>query len=288
MLIHTRTTIFKNSDSSIDFHWFNGSSNLHSHSYYELFVIIDGEFTHSYLGKTIELSKGDVVLITPKYEHFLRSKSKRDLHANFSITEQAFKHITKSYDIDIYDYLKQKSGEPLRLSSEQLSFLINALNSIYAMDDTKSVDYFYTSIIHMLLGFFIVEKENQPLKKNVPDWLIEFLNKLSSPDVFCLPLSEIYKMSNYSQSHFINLFKYYLGTLPITYIQNLKINYAKKLIAHTNYSLLFIANELGFSSYSYFTTFFKNATGISPSEYREEAYIPLKKYVSKNNISNDT
>lgn len=275
MYLHTRNSTFKNTESNIDFHWFNGSSNLHTHAYYELFIIIHGEFTHTYKGVERVLSPGDAVLVTPKNEHLLLAKSKHNLHANFSITEHAFKNLTKSYNLEFYDYLKATSGTPFHLNSNEIQFLTDSLNSMYSINDSKSIDYFYLSIFHLLLGSFIVQKSNPTTELILPDWLKEFLNKLASPQFFCLPMKEIYAMSNYSQSRFINLFKRHLNMTPITYINNLKINYAKKLLEATNYDLLYISNELGFSSYSYFSTFFKRSVGMSPSTYREKSYITI-------------
>lgn len=277
MFFHTRSSVFKNSKSSIDFHWFNGSSSQHSHSYYELFIIIKGEFTHSYMGKSVTLTKGDAVLIVPKHEHLLVAKTKHDLHANFSITEHAFKQLTKIYDEEFYYYLKETTGQPTRINNDNLSFLVNVLNSMYISTNPQSMDYFYQSLLHLILGFFIINKNSNPISPALPEWLKEFLEKLSSPQIFSLPLKEIYSMSNYSQSRFINLFKEYLNITPIEYITNLRIDHAKRLLAQTNYSLLSISNELGFSSYSHFVSLFKKRTGLTPSTYREHNYIPLKR-----------
>ena len=128
----------------------------------------------------------------------------------------------------------------------------------------------------MILGFFIIKNNKHDKEIAVPDWLKAFLEKISKPSVFCLPLKDIYALSNYSQSRFINLFKHYLNITPINYINQLKLSYAKQLLSQTNYDLIFISNELNFSSYSYFATFFKKQTGLSPSVYREKSYIPIK------------
>lgn len=277
MYIHTRNSVFRNTHSTVDFHWFNGSSNLHSHTYYELFIVVKGEFTHNYMGKEISLSSGDAVLIIPNHEHLLLAKTQHDVHANISITEQAFKSLTKTYNTEFYEFLNQTSGQPFHLNTEELSFLVKSLNSTYAMDNAIALDYYYLSILHFIFGLFISKKNDNISELQIPDWLKDFLNTLSSPSVFCLPLKEIYSLSNYSQSRFIYLFKHYMNIPPISYINNLKINYSKKLLTQTNYDLLFISNEVGFSSYSYFATFFKKNVGLSPSEYREKSYKPINR-----------
>ena len=274
VFVHTQNSTFNNKKSPVDFHWFHGSSNLHAHAYFELFVIIDGHFKHTYKNKTISLTNGQAVLITPNVPHLLTADSHLNLHANFSITEREFKNLTEKYDPDFYEYLIKNSGKPFLLDEKTLSIIVDLLNLGYYSNYPQTIDYLYLSIIHLLLGVFHISANSVANDLPMPEWLRNFVFKLSSPSVFTLPLKEIYRLSNYSQSRFITLFKHYLNTTPINYINNLKIDYAKKLLAKTNYELIFISNEVGFSSYSYFVTFFKKRTGLSPSEYREKEYIP--------------
>jgi len=63
------------------------------------------------------------------------------------------------------------------------------------------------------------------------------------------------------------LFKRETGNSIIDYFCNQKIKTAKSLIDHTTMNFTQIAEELGFSSSNYFSKFFKNRTGLSPSEY---------------------
>jgi two-component system response regulator YesN len=53
------------------------------------------------------------------------------------------------------------------------------------------------------------------------------------------------------------------------YVNNLKIERAKELLANTNLSNEKIAEYLSYCDYYYFTRVFKNNTGISPFEYRK-------------------
>lgn len=39
------------------------------------------------------------------------------------------------------------------------------------------------------------------------------------------------------------------------------------MLYHTNFSIQAISEQLGFSCYQHFSTFFKKQTGISPAQY---------------------
>ena len=57
------------------------------------------------------------------------------------------------------------------------------------------------------------------------------------------------------------------GMTAIQYISKLKYDQAKKMIQHTELSLSEIAWNLGFGSLQYFSRFFHEHSGLSPSEY---------------------
>lgn len=277
-LVLTRSSAFQNPESQVDFHWYNGSSYTHLHGdYYELIVIIDGEFSHEYMGKTITLSRGDTVLINPNRFHTPTSEQQKSLLANFSISIEGFHLLTNSHCEDTYKNLIEHSGEPVTLTQTEVEYLVSALNKTYSVsfEQPKNVDFYHISILHWLLGIMNLSytEQSSATQNSYPDWLKNFLIKLNSPEVFCLSLSEIYALSSYSQSRFIHLFTKYVGKTPVQYITDLKINYAKNLLTKTNFSILEISNILNYSSLSYFMTLFKKMTSFTPSEYRQRFYI---------------
>jgi AraC-like DNA-binding protein len=110
----------------------------------------------------------------------------------------------------------------------------------------------------------------QETESSWPQWLLDFLDKLSSPNVFNLPLSHIYSLSSYSQTRLNTLFKQYTGTSLIQYITKQKIHYACNLLNSTNYKISHIYSLAGFSSISGFNHAFKKIMGMTPSEYKNK------------------
>ena len=66
-----------------------------------------------------------------------------------------------------------------------------------------------------------------------------------------------------------NLFKRETGIAFSNYVSRLRVEKSKALLACTKMRMTEIAEETGFDNASYFTTVFKQFTGISPSEYRK-------------------
>lgn len=65
------------------------------------------------------------------------------------------------------------------------------------------------------------------------------------------------------------LFKKETGLLISEYLQQQRIEYAKKLLLHTNKSVTDIALAVGYSNISYFSTTFKKSLKMGPAEFRK-------------------
>lgn len=77
-------------------------------------------------------------------------------------------------------------------------------------------------------------------------------------------------MANLSSNYFGDLIKHYTGRSPQEHIHELLIQIAKNKLRTTSMSVSEIAFSLGFEYPSYFATFFKKETGISPSVFRNQ------------------
>lgn len=82
-------------------------------------------------------------------------------------------------------------------------------------------------------------------------------------------LSDMARLSGYSESRFSALYKETYGVSPISDLINKRIEEAELLIRYGNLSLAEIAERVGFNSLYYFSKYFKKKLGKSPSEYKK-------------------
>jgi two-component system response regulator YesN len=75
---------------------------------------------------------------------------------------------------------------------------------------------------------------------------------------------------NLSPHYFSKMFRQHAGETFIDYVTRLRINEAKRLIAEERLSLKEISYEAGYKDPNYFSRVFKKATGMTPSEYRQQ------------------
>lgn len=83
-------------------------------------------------------------------------------------------------------------------------------------------------------------------------------------------LSEIADELHCSVSYISHTFKKRTGVNVNTYLNNLRIASAKKMLRDTGLSVSEISNLNGFSDSNYFSNSFKKATGLTPKAYRKQ------------------
>lgn len=74
-----------------------------------------------------------------------------------------------------------------------------------------------------------------------------------------------------SKSHLIRVFRAAMGMPPGQYLTAVRIEAAKRLLAHREYPLEVVASLCGFSGANYLCRVFRKATGVSPAAWRAAA-----------------
>ena len=124
-------------------------------------------------------------------------------------------------------------------------------------------------ITNIMLSFSRFIEIQTTKKTAIPEWLVEFLDKLNTPEIFNQPLEQLYRLAPYSQTMLNIYFKQYVGSTLIAYIRKLKMDYAMQLLSHSNYTISQIAIKINYSA-SHFTHEFTKENGMSPVEYRDK------------------
>ena len=83
-----------------------------------------------------------------------------------------------------------------------------------------------------------------------------------------LTLSEIAEQAGFSPEYFSRIFSRETGVTFVTYLNNMRMKKAVSLLETTNLKVYEIAEKVGFSSLSYFSTAFKKKFGQNPYEYQ--------------------
>ena len=84
-----------------------------------------------------------------------------------------------------------------------------------------------------------------------------------------LSVQQLADQARMSQVHFRRLFHELFGMSPVKYLLNVRVEKAKSLLGLSEVRLEDIAAQTGFSSTAHLCAAFKNATGLTPGQYRK-------------------
>jgi AraC family transcriptional regulator of arabinose operon len=79
---------------------------------------------------------------------------------------------------------------------------------------------------------------------------------------------QLARLATLSYCQLFRLFKRQLGISPQQFIEQQRIDLAKRLLTLNRLSIKEVASQVGFVNQLYFSRRFQKATGLSPSQYR--------------------
>lgn len=226
---------------------------------YYLMYVVEGALTVGTPCGDRRAEVGDFVLFPPHYPY------KYTFSGEGSISYY-FVHFTGSYAQGLLDAL---SLAPLPYIgragfSESVSRTISSIFDLYAREDplreVKSSALLQT-VLATLAGKTRGGGGRSRLKRSLPYINAFYTENISVP--------ELAAMENLSVSRYNALFREIVGSSPIRYITELRMNQACSLLATTDLDIGTIGQAVGYEDKHFFSKTFKRHIGVPASEYRK-------------------
>jgi AraC-like DNA-binding protein len=83
-------------------------------------------------------------------------------------------------------------------------------------------------------------------------------------------------VANMSLPHYFAQFKRVVGSSPIDYLINLRMEHARRLLSETSWSVKEVAVSLGYEDPLYFSRVFKSVNQTAPSDFRAKTKCATK------------
>ncbi len=155
---------------------------------------------------------------------------------------------------------------------EQIFALNNAsIQEIDRFDSLENLSIWLTSIINRFVSYvfeFGDIKHADLMHKIIGYIKANYMNKIT--------LDEIAEHVYMSKSYVSKIFNEEMNTSLSAYINKIRIDKSKYLLADTSISIADIAHLTGFEDQSYFSKQFKVSTGFSPKKFRERTAVLSK------------
>lgn len=237
----------------------------HSHEFYEIEMILQGDADCIINGKKLKLSKGDVYFVTPA-----------DVHAFFPKSDgEQLKLICVQFDEKIIEpnimlkFLNLKGGKCIHLTSYEFEYAYS-LFSCALCEYKNDLPYKSVSLKNLIENIVILflrsldiascEMSGEVMQKGVVYIHSKFKDGVS--------LCDVSKYCGLSQSYFGHAFKEFTGVPFKEYLDKLRFDYAENLLKNTHLSVTEVCFSSGFKSVANFNRRFLERFGVSPTEYR--------------------
>lgn len=241
--------------------------HLHSHDFYEVFVVLSGSICHQINADSRELPVGSLQLVHPDDRHQIDVRS-NGRSCNIALSGRLMEQLLLLIGMDVNDLPRE-----CVLLPDDLTHCASECKKIAALPNQQSRDIHTKSLLFFCLTQLV--KEPAPVRETCPEWLSILLSRLSEPSVFTMSTREICALAGYTPEYVSRCFRRYLDTTLTDHLLNRRLQYAEGLLVSTNLPILDICLECGFRNLNYFYRCFHNVYGISPKKYRNQNSVLL-------------
>lgn len=242
-------------------------SGLHQHDYYEFTIVLTGRYYQQINGKRVLLERGDFVFIPMGSHHqsFYEFGATRILNVGVS---RAF--FEKHY-LSLVPFCFVAS-QVYRVRNEFLTWIETVIASLNFRD--SEFDEFIETVTFYVMNRLRHYRDDQRQGEDIPQWLRTVVELMHDKNQFGEnALDNMIALSGKSQEYLTRATQRYYQKTPVQIINDIRINFAKKQLEITNYSITDIAYEAGYSSPSLFIKTFKRLTSFTPSSYRKNLTV---------------
>jgi AraC family transcriptional regulator, arabinose operon regulatory protein len=195
-----------------------------------------------------------------------------------------------------HDYYADASDPWVKVWFNIRGPLVRQLLQVYHLDDVNLVRSCSPSVAGLFQQFLENAGTNQPylsifaecslifhriliqLHQHTTDESSSIPGELQKAQSFILKhLSEKIGLTDIARSIFrspaytVRLFKSAAGLSPYAWLQQRRLEAARRLLSETHLPIRSISDQLMFADQQYFATVFHRATGLSPSDYRKSS-----------------
>ncbi len=257
------------------FKYDNKVVDKHTHKFYHMFFIKNGDGKIFANGKEYVVNKNDVYFFQPKIVHGVIAQSVAPLNTmevKFTVIDAELSKL-----LELLQHRIECKPQSFHFRLEEL-----VMEALYKPK-------FYKEIINAgftRLLFELIRNDENPFMSHVDDIketlrggikdregnifnlmkVIDYTNKNYQEKITLQKLADIGAISC---AHLNKLFKKNFNVSPMQYINNLRISKAKELMMYSDFNITQISELVGFQSVHYFSRYFKNKEKITPSEFRK-------------------
>ena len=244
----------------------------HHHIEYEIFYIDRGSVEFGIEDSVTTAKAGDVIFMHPGTNHYVKKLDGIEYH-----------YYAMVFDNSVLG----AQGEPVRntLESIRVSRFIKLPDAVLMKlrDATEFVknksfghELFVKSVLFDIISCVILTNQYVEITDNIRSEKRHTVNAIDVTIAYIrdhyrenISLDDVLKITSYSKSHFIRLFKKNIGMNLTDYINKYRIEKSCLDLIYTSKNITEIATENGFNTVQYFSKTFKSYMKCTPKQYQK-------------------
>jgi len=251
------------------------SSQMHRHTFFELFFFTGGSGNHQIDFMHYPVAKNSVHFVSPGQIHKLSLRKTRGFVLCFTedfISLQANENFIEKFPF--YD----GSGHPVislgKAMNDELEQLISAINREFEIpgNGTEILRSYMNILLLKIRQSFSEQAHNKAAPAAARNAkVVSFRNRINEDYLEHRSVADYASKLNISPNHLNALCKLHEGKTAIQMLQDRLLLEAKRLLYATDMNIKEIAFRLNFEDVAYFNRFFKKQTQITPVQYRQRS-----------------
>jgi AraC-like DNA-binding protein/quercetin dioxygenase-like cupin family protein len=236
----------------------------HFHEYYVIGFVENGQRCLSCKNKEYIIQKGNVVLFNPGDNHAC-------VQSDDGTLDYRGLNISKEVMLELAEEITGKRELPgfskNVIFDDEAACYLRPLHELVM----KGSDEFGKEENLLLLISLLIRRYGQSFEDSIPtcreeiEKACQFIQQHFSERI---SLDQLCRCANLSKSTLLRAFTKSKGVTPYSYLENIRIGEAKKLLEQ-GVPPMEAALQTGFSDQSHFTGFFSRFIGLTPGAYRE-------------------
>lgn len=239
------------------------------HDYLKLIYVLEGEGHVSFKGSSLDLLREDLLVIPAKQEHQIDDKPKQPLALIvLCIQENVLTKLATLPTLRHAGVQKTVGDEPRKLL-RRLFFEQSLQKPGCALMMTGLCLQLLALLSRSQASAGHLDGQHYDAKTLAGIRVKSYIEHLQTHFYVDEPLGDVADRLGISRRYFSLLFKDHTGESWLSYIRNLRVAYAKKLLISSDRSVTTITFECGFNDLSNFYRCFKKLEGTSPEKWRQ-------------------
>ena len=236
----------------------------HFHEYYVIGFIEDGHRVLSCRNQEYALKKDNILLFNPGDNHACVQSDDDTLdYRGFNITKEVMLDLAE----EVTGRRELPGFSKTVIFDEEVTCYLHPLHELVMKGSCE----FGKEENLLLLISLLIQRYGQPFESCIPECREEiekacdFMEQHFADRIY---LDQICRYAGLSKSTLLRVFTKSKGVTPYSYLENIRIGKAKKLLEQ-GVPPIEAAMQTGFSDQSHFTNYFNRFIGLAPGLYRD-------------------